>query len=306
MFVTLTPNLALDRTLELSQPLSPTELHRVKHVREVAGGKGVNVARVLKTLGAEVTVAGFLGGFNGQKFRSLLRAEGLKGHFAEVTGETRECHILLDSHAHPTEVYEKGPTVIPEVWRDLVQTLPAGQLVISGSLPEGVSPADFCVLLGELPRKPVVDSSGEALKAALEAGVALVKPNRSELNSILPVKNDGLNEARALFETYGVPVLLTLGAEGAAYIAEETHTVPAPKVEVVNPVASGDSLLAAFLWARAQGWTLERSLQLGVAAGAENAAVGGGARLSREGVMDRLESTLRPQFVKNSLNETSN
>ena len=289
-FVTLTPNLALDRTLELSRPLSPTELHRVKGVREVAGGKGVNVARVLKTLGAEVTVAGFLGGFNGQKFRYLLEQEGLEGHFAEVTGETRECHILLDSYPHPTEVYEKGPTVTPEVWRDLVRTLPAGQLIVSGSLPEGISRADFRVLLGELPCKPVVDSSGEALKAALEAGVALVKPNRSELNSIIPVKGKGLNEAQSLFETYGVPVLLTLGAEGAAYIAGETHTVSAPKVDVINPVASGDSLLAAFLWARAQAWSLEKSLRLGVAAGAENAAVGGGARLSKEGVMNRLES----------------
>ena len=296
-FVTLTPNLALDRTLTLSHPLTPEALHRVTQVREVAGGKGVNVARVLKVLGADVTVAGFLGGFNGQKFRHLLGREGLTGLFETVGGETRECHILLDEHAHPTEVYEKGPVVTKSDWRNLVKRLPVGQVIVSGSLPAGIAPEDFQELLREL-QKPVVDSSGDALRAALEAGVALVKPNRAELDSVIPVTGDSVKDsvnnsvsaAQTLFEHYGVPILLTLGADGAAYVGEEVQVCPAPQVEVVNPVASGDSLLAAFLWARAEGWSVKRALQLGVAAGAENAACGGGARLSREGVMRRLEN----------------
>ena len=288
-FVTLTPNLALDRTLTLSHPLTPETLHRVTHVREVAGGKGVNVARVLEVLGADVTVAGFLGGFNGQKFRHLLGQEGLTGIFGTVQGETRECHILVDAHAHPTEVYEEGPVVTPKDWRNLVERLPEGQLIVSGSLPAGVTPKDFRELLQELPHKPVVDSSRDALQTALEAGVALVKPNRAELESIIPVTGNGVGEAQTLYKRYGVPILLTLGADGAAYVGEEVQVCPAPKVEVTNPVASGDSLLAAFLWARAEGWSVKRALKLGVAAGAENAASGGGARLSKAGVMRRLE-----------------
>ena len=288
-FVTLTPNLALDRTLTLSRPLTPETLHRVREVREAAGGKGVNVARVLKALGADVTVAGFLGGFSGQKFRHLLGQEGLTGLFETVGGETRECHILLEEHAHPTEVYEKGPVVTPKDWRNLVKRLPEGQLIVSGSLPAGITPEDFQELLRGL-HKPVVDSSGDALRAALDAGVALVKPNRAELESLVLVAGNGVSEAQTLYEQRGVPILLTLGADGAAYVGEEVQVCPAPQVEVVNPVASGDSLLAAFLWARAEGWSVKRALQLGVAAGAENAACGGGARLSREGVMRRLES----------------
>ncbi len=288
-FITLTPNLALDRTLTLSHPLTPEALHRVRKVREAAGGKGVNVARVLEVLGADVTVAGFLGGFNGQKFRHLLGQEGLTGLFETVGGETRECHILLDAHAHPTEVYEKGPVVTPEDWRNLVERFPVGQVIVSGSLPPGISPADFRELLQEL-QQPVVDSSGDALRAALDAGVALVKPNRAELESLVPVTGNGVSEAQTLYERCGVPILLTLGADGAAYVGEEVQVCPAPQVEVVNPVASGDSLLAAFLWARAEGWSVKRALKLGVAAGAENAACGGGARLSREGVMRRLEN----------------
>lgn len=289
-FITLTPNLALDRTLELNQALSPETLHRVRHVREVAGGKGVNVARVLKTLGAEVTVAGFLGGFNGQKFRHLLEQEGLAGVFQDVKGETRECHILLDEHPHPTEVYEKGPVVTVDDWHALVARLPEGQLIVSGSLPEGITPEAFQQLLLELPHSPVVDASGAALRAALEAGVMLVKPNRAELMSLVPIRGNGTQEAQVLYERYGVPLLLTLGAEGAAYIGEETHIVAAPSVEAVNPVASGDALLAAFLWARAEGWALDKALRLGIAAGAENAVQGGGARFSRAAVLRRLES----------------
>ena len=291
-FVTLTPNLALDRTLKLQTPLTPGELHRVKGLREAAGGKGVNVARVLQILGAKVTVAGFLGGFNGQKFRALLAQEGLPGVFEEVSGETRECHILLDGSTHPTEVYEAGPTVTADDWRRLAaqlpEELPEGQMIVSGSLPRGLSPEAFRALLQELPRKPVVDSSGAALWAALEAGVALVKPNRHELAELLPVQGDGVAEAKRLFERYGVPILLSLGAQGAAYIAEQTLRVPAPEVEVTNPVASGDCLLAAFVWARSEEWSLEGALRLGVSAGAEDAAQGGGAAVTRAGIMARF------------------
>jgi len=295
-FITLTPNPALDRTLELATPLIPGNLHRVAKVREAAGGKGVNVARVLQILGADVTVTGFLGGFNGQKFRHLLAGEGLPGVFEAVSGETRECHIILggvlDGRAQPTEIYEGGPSVTAADWRSLTARLPEGRLVVSGSLPRGLAPETFKALLLELVQsgyKPTVDSSGAALRAALGAGVALVKPNRRELAELLPVQGDGIAEAKLLFGSYGVPILLSLGAAGAAYIAGETLRVPAPAVEAVNPVASGDCLLAAFIWARSEGWSLTDALRLGVAAGAENAAAGGGARITRAGLLTRFE-----------------
>ncbi len=293
-FITLTPNLALDRTLQLTQPLVPGTLHRVFDVGEAAGGKGVNVARALKALGADVTVAGFLGGFNGRKFRHLLAEEGLTGTFEEVAGETRECHILLadsdggDRDPHPTEVYERGPAISRDAWSKLLPRLPEGQLVISGSLAPGTDPETFGELLARLPHKPVVDTSAPALVVALGAGVALVKPNRAELESLLPVKGDGTAEAKLLYETYGVPILLSLGAEGAAYVADEVHVAPAPAADIVNPVASGDCLLAAFLWARGEGWPIQKALSLGVATGTENAVRGGGARITKAGVMARL------------------
>ena len=296
-FVTLTPNLALDRTLQLTQVLVPGTLHRVLSVNEVAGGKGVNVARALKVLGADVTVTGFLGGFNGRKFRHLLAEEGLTGTFEQVAGETRECHILLSSadggdiDPHPTEVYERGPAISRGDWSRLLPRLPEGQVIISGSLAPGTDAKTFGEMLTRLPNTPVVDTSGEALEVALKAGVALVKPNRAELAGLLPVKGDGVAEAELLYETYGVPILLSLGAQGAAHIADEVHVAPAPAADVVNPVASGDCLLAAFLWARGEGWTVQEALRLGVAAGTENAVQGGGARITKSGVMVRFSFT---------------
>lgn len=289
-FVALTPNPAIDRTLELAGPLEPGRLHRVRSVREAAGGKGVNVARVLSAFGAEVTAAGFLAGSNGAKFRRLLERDGLRGAFREVAGETRECTIVVGGGDHPTELNEAGPAVAPADWRALQERAPEGSWIVCGSLPPGLGVAAFGDLLRELPRPPVVDAGGAALRAALEAGVALVAPNRSELAALAPRSRGGVAEARALYERYGVPILLTLGAEGAAYVGDEVHRAAAPPVEAVNPVGSGDALLGAFLWARAAGWPIDEALRLGVAAGAENAAAGGGARISVERVMARLRA----------------
>lgn len=288
-FTVFTPNLALDRTLTLSSRLTPHALNRVKDIRVVAGGKGVNVARVLTTLGAQVEVTGFVAGLNGQKFQQLLAEEGLTGTFQEVDGEMRECHILIDDAPQPTEVYEQGPLVTRQDWRQLIAQFHGEQLVISGSLPVGINAKLFKTLLTELTQKPVVDSSGDALKAALEAGVGLVKPNQAELHGLVSFTGDGLQEAKTLFEVYGVPILLSMGAQGAAYIAETTHQIAAPDITVHNPVASGDSLLAAFLWARSKSWSLCDALRLGVASGVENAASGGGARMTKSAIMSRLK-----------------
>ena len=283
MFITLTPNPALDRTLTLESPLTPGQLHRVSHIREVAGGKGVNVARVLKTLGAEVVVAGFLAGWNGRKFRALLEVEGLNGIFQEVEGETRECQILLGNQGHPTEVYERGPTVTMADSHALINRLPKGQVIVSGSLAPGLTGEAIPDILSTL-ETPIIDSSGDLLNAALSHKVLLIKPNRAELAQLLNQPEAGFPEARQLYQKHSVPILLTLGAEGAAYIGERVYLAKAPHVEVRNPVGSGDSVLAAFVWANSEGYSLEKTLCFAVAAGSDNARNGGGGNVSLRGI----------------------
>jgi tagatose 6-phosphate kinase len=288
--VAFTPNLALGRTLELDRQLTPEKLHRVRVTHEAAGGGGVNLARVVKALGGEVIVAGFLAGWNGQKFQQLLSNEGLPGIFQEVEGETRECHILLDGRSQPTEVYESGPTVSIEDWAKLVRKLPSGKIVISGSLPPGITPDFFRSLLREFPRRPVVDTSGPTLVAALEAKVALVKANHAELAGVVGRDSAGVEEAIELFQEYQTPILLTQGASGAALIGRESYWAKPPEITVRNPVCSGDSLLGAFLWELAQGYTSAQALRMGVAAGAENARATE-CEVTAEGIRELYERT---------------
>jgi tagatose 6-phosphate kinase len=288
--VAFTPNLALGRTLELDRQLTPEKLHRVRVTHEAAGGGGVNLARAVKALGGEAIVAGFLAGWNGQKFRQLLSSERLSGVFQEVKGETRECHILLDGRPHPTEVYESGPTVSTEDWAELVRKLPPGKIVVSGSLPPGITPEIFRTLLRTFPSRPVVDASGPTLVAALEAKVALVKANHAELAGVIGRDSAGVEEAMELFQHYQTPILLTQGASGAALIDRESYWAEPPEVSVRNPVCSGDSLLGAFLWELAQGHTPADALRMGVAAGAENARATK-CEVTADGVRELYERT---------------
>jgi tagatose 6-phosphate kinase len=291
LIVAFTPNLALGRTLELQRELTPGELHWVRVTHEAAGGGGVNLARVVRALGGEAIVAGFLAGWNGRKFRKLLSSESLQGVFREVKGETRECHILLDGRPHPTEVYESGPTVSGEDWEELIRALPPGRIVVSGSLPPGIATETFRTLLRQFPSRPVVDASGSMLAAALEAGVALVKCNQAELADVIGRDSaGGVEEATELFRRYETPILLTQGATGATLIDHESYWAKPPEISIRNPVCSGDSLLGAFLWGLAQGHTSAEALRMGVAAGAENARTTE-CGVTADGVLEMRERT---------------
>lgn len=291
--VAFTPNPAIDRILDIGAPLRANSLHRVRKVIERAGGKGVNLARAVQrvqgTETAPLVVAGFLAGWNGRKFRALLDDEDLQGLFVEVPGETRECQIVLAGEGQPTEVNEPGPHVTIEQWHKLFAALPEGCMVISGSLPPGIDPTEFQGLLEGLARRPVVDTSGPALVSALRAKVRLVSPNRAELASALGLGSAGVREAKQVFERYGVPVLLSLGREGAAYVGEQSHMAVPPAIEVLNPVGAGDALLGVFLWAQGEGCDEAEALRWAVAAGTASARVGGTARLTRHTITEVRE-----------------
>lgn len=276
MILSLTPNLTLDRVLTLDRPLQAGQLHRVTQISVAAGGKGVNLARVVRALGGEVRVAGVVAGFNGQHFRALLRAEGLNGELVEGDGETRECQIMLDpGGGHPTEVNEAGFVVTADQWDMVMRSIAlsgAGTVAVCGSLPPGCTREQFTQLIERLNR-PAVDSSGLGLEAALEAGASLIKPNEHELRAL--TGTDSLASARDLRARSGVDILLTQGERGAAFVGEQVLQAQAPQIEVKNPVGSGDSVLGAFLHARAQGQSPQDALKLGIGAGSANALLGG-------------------------------
>ncbi|GMA15262.1 hypothetical protein E5F05_01160 (plasmid) [Deinococcus metallilatus] len=279
MFVPLTLNPAIDRILRLDQPLQPGELHRVTERREQAGGKGVNVARALRTLGAEVTAAGVLAGFNGQKFAALLAAEGLAGqHVFLDRGETRECQIVL-REGHPTEINEAGVPHDASALERLLTACAGHTLVLCGSLPPGMPLEAFGALIHQQ-APAAADTSGPALRTALEAGAALVKPNEAELRQI--AGSAELEAARRLRERFGSRLLVTRGAQGAWLVGQETWEARVPRVDVANPVGAGDCTLAGFLWAEAQGLPEQEALAWAVACGSASALQGGPTALTRQ------------------------
>lgn len=293
MLIPLTLNPAIDRLLRLDRPLTSGELHRVRELREQAGGKGVNVARALRALGAEVRAAGVLAGMNGQKFAALLAAEGLAGELTYAErGETRECQIVLGA-GHPTEINEAGAPHDPVALARLLAACAGHTLALCGSLPPQLPLEDFAALIREQ-RPAAVDTSGPALRTALEAGARLLKPNEAELLEV--AGSASLEAAQRLHERFGSRLLVTRGAQGAWLVGGACWTAQAPQVQVMNPVGAGDCTLAGYLWAEAQGLPEGEALAWAVACGSASARLGGPAALTR-GAVAELRQTVSPQLL---------
>lgn len=257
MILTVTMNPSID----ISYPLDVFELDTVNRVAEVsktAGGKGLNVTRVLAEIGDNVAGIGLIGGTNGDFLLQHL-PQNTQAYFYEIAGDTRNCIAILHE-GQQTEILEAGPTIAPEEangflhhYRSLMKATDV--VAISGSLPAGL-PTDFYVQLVEIAHqfgnKVVLDCSGAALQAALESPVkpTAIKPNNEELSQLLgrEVSKD-LNELKEvlsepLFD--GIEwIIVSLGAGGAFAKHWDTfYKVDIPKIEVVNPVGSGDSTVA--------------------------------------------------------------
>lgn len=299
--LTVTPNPALDK-MYVVPGFAPGAVFKATETYAAAGGKGVNVARVAHALGASVTATGFLGGVAGEQVRRSLVREGIPASFVSVGGETRTSTVIADPASRKdTVVNEAGPDIAaPEydaLWARLRELLPTVQTVsLSGSLPPGV-PSRFYAEVIETARRlgvrAALDASGEALTLGANAGPFLLKPNTQEL-AALSVGGDGwASSAQALRAVYGAEVaLVTDGARGAALAcADGLWACLPPAVEVKSAVGSGDSFLAAFLWAWDAGQGPEEAFKLGTAAGAANARHYGSGFCTRAEVFELAART---------------
>jgi tagatose 6-phosphate kinase len=239
MIVAITPNLALDVTYELPE-LRPGQAHRVLAVHSRAGGKGVNVARVLRSLGHDVLVLGLAGGPTGEAVRADLDAAGLPHDLVPCAGETRRT-VTVVAGGEATLLREPGPFITPDEWAALEARIPDAEVVvISGSLPPGVDP-DAIARLAVRDVPVIVDTSGEALRRAAPYAWA-VKPNLEELATVTgtddPVAGARMLRART--------VVVSMGADGLlAVTGDEVHRVAPPRVVTGNSTGAGDAVVAA-------------------------------------------------------------
>jgi 1-phosphofructokinase family hexose kinase len=281
------PNPAVDR-IEILDRLHVDAVNRSVEVLTRAGGKSLNLARAIRRLGLEVSVYGFLGGWTGAFIRDACAAHGLTDRHTAIAGDTRISLVLAEpTTGASTVVNEPGPLVTAPEAAALLDTLSAdyraGDIaVLSGSLARGL-PVDFhaeMVRRGQaVGARVIVDTSGPALAAAVEARPFMVKPNLAEfahltgreLRSERP--EEVLAEMRALVDAGVETVLVTLGEHGLLYAdAERALRVHSPRVTAKNPTGAGDILLAGFVAARAVGADAATALRIGVSAAAASCA----------------------------------
>lgn len=265
MILTLTPNPAVDLTVHVERVV-PGASHRVPPVAAQAGGKGVNVARVLHQRGIPALAVAPVGGATGRLFRSDIEAAGVPHLLVDAAAPTRRSIAVVDEGSGETTIFnERGVALGDADWRAIMAAVAgraadAACLVGSGSLPPG-APTDLYARLVALAHglgiPSVIDATGPALMAAAEAGATLLKPNLEELRECTG-EADPLRGARRLVEVGAASVLVSLGAAGMMLVAGAA--IPPLRARLAEPLVgnatgAGDAAVAAAAHALAGGDT---------------------------------------------------
>ncbi len=307
--VTVTINPAVDVSTAVDR-VEPVRKLRCRAERREPGGGGINVARVVNRLGADVVAVYAAGGVTGEVLQQLVAREGVAASPVSVGGMTRESFTVIDETTQDEYRFVlPGPELSEVEWHACIEAVQRlsdsdGYVIASGSLALGV-PDGFYAQLATVAkttgRRFIVDASGPPLRRALEAGVYLAKPNLKELQGILDKLLDDLpsqvSACRRLVEQGSAEIIaLTLGSEGALLVTRDAAWFSEPlPVKVMSSVGAGDSFLGALVWSLAAGRDLADALRYAVAAGSA-ALLAPGTQLCRPEDVHRLTAdvTLRP------------
>ena len=284
MITTVTLNASIDKIYTLASELAVGEVQRVATVIDNAGGKGLNCARAVATCGEQVMATGFVGGHNGAYLCERLDADGVPHDFVRTEQETRCCLNVLEPNRRSTELLEPGRPVTEEDVNAIerkVRALAATSDVVTlnGSAPAGCGDDIYRRLVAavhEAGARAILDTSGKLLVGSLDAKPDMIKPNTDEICAILGRKPESIDEvvsaAREVRERHGVgQVVVSLGGDGAVMsCAEGEFRGVAPKIEVVNTVGSGDTMVGAFAVAMARGLAPAEQLRFAMACASAN------------------------------------
>lgn len=258
------------------------EKNEVLAERRWPGGKGVNVARWLKHLGEKPQLLLPLGGRNGEEMAEGLRSEKVTSHIIPLREATRANVIVTTAAQGQLRFNPAGPRLSGAEWKRVLRACAqelkgASILVLSGSLPRGLSATAYAALIRLAHRagvKALLDCDGAPFAAAVRARPFLVKPNQHELaqwaGGKLHTRTAVVRAGERLSKVTGGWVLVSMGPEGAMLVHQEQRrkifAQPA-RVKVRNTVGAGDALLAAVAWEISSGASPEEWLRQGVAAG---------------------------------------
>lgn len=279
MITTVTLNPAVDRTI-LIHDFQPGKVNRIEASHQDAGGKGINVSKVVTSLGGKTLATGLLGGKNGQWIHEALLSHGIATDFIWIEGETRTNIKIVDlSSNENTDINDRGSQVPPEtlgILLDKVKELAkvSSVMVFSGSLPQGL-PLDtygqMIQIAKEAQCRTILDAEGEALLQGIEAAPYMIKPNIHELEHTFQVtirdQQDVIRCGKQLIDKGVQLVVVSLGEEGALLISEtEILAAQALPSEIKSTVGAGDSMVGAFALGFHHGLPLEATFQLAIGA----------------------------------------
>lgn len=303
--LTITLNPTVDKSSSVAN-IKPEKKLRCEKPKYEPGGGGINVSRGLVRLGVDTTALFTSGGRTGELLQKLLKEENVTTLPVNVAAETRENFIVVDTSNNEQYRFGMPGDALSEDEAQLILdtindiTPFPDVVVISGSLPPGMEPG-YIKKLVKLAKgkgsKVVADTSGEALTAALEEGVYLLKPNIGELSRIANkeyLDNETADDAAKELVTAGKAevVVVSMGPQGAYLVTQdETIHIAAPSVKKLSTVGAGDSMVAGMVSVLAQGGTPVQMARMGVACGSA-ATMNPGTGLFKKEDAERLYNWL--------------
>lgn len=308
MIVTVTLNAAIDKRYVV-EGFQVGEVNRVKECSYTPGGKGLNVSKPAAIAGAKVVATGFVGGHAGNYIEDELKPFGIESAFYHMNEESRSCINIWDSvNKVQTEFLEPGFTVTEADFEGFVEQFTelvkeADVVAMSGSVPKGLDGKAYQRLVGivkEAGKKVILDTSGKLLEDGVEAKPTMIKPNIDEIRMLTGNQCNDLTEiieAAKQIQKSGVEIVaVSLGKDGSIVACEEgVYRAIVPKIDAVNTVGCGDSMIAGFALGLSEGLSIKETLR-------KASAISAAAALREETgffVMEDMEQIFPRVEIKN-------
>lgn len=274
MILTVTLNAAIDKRYVVEE-FKVGEVNRVKECAYVPGGKGLNVSKPAAVAGAEVVATGFVGGHAGNYIEASLKDYHVKSAFYHLESESRSCiNIWDEKNCVQTEFLEPGFTVTESEFQGFVEEFKelvkkADVVAMSGSVPKGLDGTAYQKLVKvvkDAGKKVILDTSGKLLEMGIEACPTMIKPNIDEIRMLTGKECNEIGEiveAAKEIHARGVEVVaVSLGAGGSLAVSDEgVFRAIVPRIDAVNTVGCGDSMIAGFALGFAEGLGIEETLR---------------------------------------------
>ena len=302
--MTVTLNPAVDKTYT-TQGVVVGHVNRMRTMMKIAGGKGVNVTKILRQYGCEVAATGFLGGYSGRFIEEELEKRGAECRFVHVAGETRSNMNILADDGYVTEILEPGPMISDEERQQFLEQYDAllsecGLVILSGSVAQGIEEDIYETLIMRANASSVpvyLDSSGESMRLGMRAKPKFVKPNWKELEYIMGhriMDREEIIESAEFLRRMGISrVIVSMGSKGLLSVTEcGVLYARATDIDPVNTVGCGDSVVASYAMSYVMGEAEEKALIRACAVSAANATTVESANIPLETAEDLMNKII--------------